>query len=381
VKTRLILLLALGTLPACVAAHPQKRSEIVAYVFPQNVRLQPGQINADAITRINYAFCNIQNGQMVTGFPYDTANLSLLVELRKTHPRLKILVSVGGWLWSGQFSQIAMTRDSRQKFIQSAVDFVQSHQLDGLDIDWEYPGMPGAGNPFRKEDKENFTSLLMELRRAFDAESPKTGRRLYLTIAAGASDQFLEHTEMSIVQQYLDSVNLMAYDYYEPGSEPITGHHAPLFENPADPDKFSAVGSIKAFEKAGVPRRKLILGVPFYGHVWGHVPDRNHGLYQPGKAVPNGWASFASIESTMLNHGFTRYWDSVSQVPYLFNSEQGTFVSYEDTASIKAKCRYIQDHDLGGIMFWSYADDPEGKLLKAIDETLVTASKTPLKDH
>lgn len=373
-KTRLIPVLILGLISSFALAQPRQHPEIVAYVFPQNVRLQPGQIDPDAITRVNYAFANVQDGEIVTGFSYDGENLPLLVGLRKSHPHLKVLVSVGGWLWSGQFSQLALTTDTRRKFIRSALAFVQRYQLDGLDLDWEYPGMPGAGNVFRKEDKENFTSLLRELRQAFDAESQRTRRKLYLTIAAGASDQFLEHTQMSIIQQYLDSVNLMAYDYYEPGSGPITGHHSPLFENPADPNKVSASRSIKAFERAGVPARKIILGVPFYGHVWGQVPNRNHGLYQPGKAVPNGWASFVSIESTMLNHGFIRYWDFTSEAPYLFNPEQGIFVSFEDTESIQVKCRYIQNHKLGGIMFWSYADDSDGKLLKAIDETLMSHS-------
>ena len=355
------------------AASPSTQSRlIVAYVFPQNTLLQPGQIDAHALTRINFAFANIQDGRMVTGYANDPANLAQVTALRKDNPSLTVLISVGGWLWSGGFTDVVLTEEGRQKFIQSAMEFLRLYHLDGLDIDWEYPGMTGAGHPFRSEDGRNFNLLLKELRAAFNKES-KHGSKLYLTIAAGASDEFLAHTQMAEAQRYLDTVNLMAYDYYEPGSEPIAGHHAPLFTNPADPIKISADASVRAFERAGVPARKLLLGVPFYGHMWGEVPDVNHGLYQPGKPIPHAYAPFSLIESTMLNQGFTRYWDPVSHVPFLYSAEKHTFVSYEDEQSLAEKCRYARAQKLGGIMFWDYAnDDAEGKLLKTIDVHLWT---------
>ena len=190
------------------------------------------------------------------------------------------------------------------------MEFLAQYNLDGLDIDWEYPGMPGAGHPFRSEDKQNFTLLLKELHERFDSATAKTHKRLYLTMAAGASDEFLAHTEMDKVQRYLDTVNLMAYDYYEPSSDTVTGHHAPLFTNPADPKHISADASVHAFENAGVPAAKILLGLPFYGHMWGQVADLGHGLYQPGKQVPNAYSNYGAITSTMLDHGFDRYWDS-----------------------------------------------------------------------
>jgi chitinase len=355
---------------------PKQAPLIVAYVFSQNAVLQPGQIDAHAVTRINYAFANIQDGRVVLGHPDDAANLAVLAGLRKENPSLTILISVGGWLWSGQFSDAALNEESRQRFIESAIEFIRLYNLDGLDIDWEYPGMPGVGHPFRSEDGRNFTVLLRELRNRFDQETKK-GSRLYLTIAAGASDDYLAHTEMGEAQRYLDTVNLMAYDYYEPSAGPITGNHAPLFTDPADPQKVSADASVKAFETAGVPARKLILGVPFYGHMWGDVPDANHGLFQPGKQIPNAYAPFSMIESDMLNKGFTRYWDSASSVPYLYSAEKQVFVSYEDVESLTAKCRYVLTHKLGGIMFWQYSNDANGELLKSIGAGLRQSASPP----
>ena len=373
IPCRLVAALAVFIATAnCVPAETHGNA-VVGYVFPQNTVLKPGDIDAGKLTRINYAFANIDNGRIVEGFASDGANYAALNDLRHKSPQLTILVSVGGWLWSTHFSDVALTAQSRAMFIQSVMEFLKRYDLDGLDIDWEYPGMSGSGHPFRSEDKENFTLLLKELRSRFDRDTAGTHRKLYLTIAAGASGQFLEHTEMAKAQTYLDTVNLMAYDYYESGSDAITGNHAPLFTDGADPKKESADVSVQAFEKAGVPASKILLGVPFYGHIWGQVADSNHGLYQPGKAIPGAYASYQSIVATMLNNGFVRYWDGSSSVPYLYEAQKQIFVSYEDPESLIAKCAYVKSHNLGGVMFWDYAGDPSGKLLKTIHDALNTA--------
>jgi chitinase len=361
--------LAIPVLCATAATKPSTPM-IVGYVFPQNAVLQPGEIDALSLTRVNYAFANIENGRMVTGFAEDAKNFAFLTGLRRENPSLTVLVSVGGWLWSTNFSDVSLTPQSRKLFIQSVMDFLARYDLDGLDIDWEYPGMIGSGHPFRAEDKQNFTLLLKELRQRFSRETKRNHRELYLTIAAGGSNEYIAHTEMAKVQRYVDTVNLMAYDYYEPSSDAITGHHAPLFTNGTDPKKASAEASIQAFEQAGVPAAKILLGLPFYGHMWGQVAGDNHGLFQAGKPVPKGYAPYSLITETILNHGFTRYWDPVASAPYLYSQEKQIFVSYEDPESLAAKCRYVLTHKLGGVMFWDYSGDPSGILLKTLNESL-----------
>lgn len=367
----LLLSAPLLSLPS-LCEHPQaaRTYEVAAYVFAQNNALQPGQIDASSLTRINYAFANIENGRMVTGFQKDAENFAFLESLKQQNPSLTVIVSVGGWLWSDKFSDVSLTSKTRKNFIQSAKEFIRKYGLDGLDIDWEYPGLPGSSQNFRSEDKQNFTKLVKELRKTFDGETAKTHKRFYLTIAAGASHEFLTHTEMAKVQRYLDTVNLMCYDYYEPGSDAITGNHAPLYTDPADPKKASSDASVQDFEKAGVPAAKILLGLPFYGHMWGQVEDQNHGLFQPGKPVPNAYSQYSAIVASMLNHGFVRYWDEKAAVPYLYNPEKQIFVSYEDPESIAAKGSYVLQHHLGGIMFWDYSGDPSGALLLAIRKSL-----------
>lgn len=366
----LLVIAGLCCCPAFCAGASTPKPVIVAYVFPQDKPLRAGEIAARKLTRINYAFANIKDGRIVNGFANDDGNLTALVALKQENPSLTVLVSVGGWLWSGAFSDMALSRQSRAVFIASVVEFVRRHQLDGLDIDWEYPGLPGAESHFRAEDKQNYTLLLKELRMRFNQLEKQLHRRLYVTIATGASQEFLAHTEMDKVEKYVDTVNLMAYDYYEPDSDAITGHHAPLYTNPADPKKISDDNSVREYEKAGVPAAKIVLGVPFYGHAWGQVPATNHGLFQPGKEIPHGYAPYGDGPEAMLKNGFIRYWDPIAAAPYLYNAEKQIFVSYDDPESLALKCKYVLAHKLRGVMFWDYESDSSGALLDAVNAGL-----------
>lgn len=364
---RLLLFLCFATFlwPASVISASDPKEAVIAYVFVKDRILQPDEIAATKLTRVNYAFANIQDGEVVEGFAHDAENFAVLTGLKKANAALRILVSVGGWTWSGGFSEMAMSIESRKRFIDSSLRFIEKYALDGLDIDWEYPGLVGMDNPFRVEDRENYTSLLREMRLRFDQEEARFGRKLLISVATGASEEFLAHTQMDQVARYVDSVNLMSYDYVEPSSSPLTGHHAPLFANPAGPTGISADDSVKAYLAAGVPAEKLVLGVPFYGHAWSDVPDTAHGLFQSGKPARLD-ASYRNITSSFLNGGYVRYWDEAASAPYLYNQLTHTFVSYDDVESITLKAEYVSKHGLGGIMFWEYHGDANNALLDAI---------------
>ena len=362
----------------CTASlHAQQiQKVIVGYVFPQQTLLTSNQIDAAKLTRINYAFANIKDGRMVEGSANDAANLAMVTALRKKHPSLTVLISVGGWGGSGGFSDMALTERSRALLIESAVAFVKQHDLDGVDIDWEYPGLPGAGHRFRPEDGANLTLLLKAMRDRLDREGKTLHRRMYLTIAAGASQQWLDHTDMAAVGKIVDRVNLMAYDYYEPTDDKLTGNHAPLFTDPADPKHISANESVLAMEKAGVPVEKIVLGVPFYGHAWAGVPQgKTQGLFQPGKAAPVGYQQYSAIHEKLKQGEYAQVWDAAASVPYLYDAKAQIFISYEDPRSLEAKCDYIKQHDLGGIMFWEYSGDPSGELLGVIDKAFRPGSR------
>ena len=342
---------------------------IIAYLFPKDEVVDPAAIAADKLTHINYAFANIADGRVVEGFKNDAQNLRVLAGLRRPHPHLKILVSVGGWTWSGGFSDAALTPESRRRFVASAVEFVRRHDLDGFDVDWEYPGLPGYGNTHRPEDKQNFTALMAELRAALDKEGAPRRRHYLLTFAAGASSQFLAHTEMDKVQAVVDYVNLMTYDFREADGDRPAGHHANLYPQPADPDQSSADRAVRDFLAAGVPPAKLVLGVPFYGRAWGEVEsdDATGGLFRPGKKPAERLDThYANLSSLVTSGAFERRWDRAAQAPFLWSREKKMLVTYDDPESLRVKSRYIVEHGLAGAMFWEYYADSTGALLGAL---------------
>jgi chitinase len=366
-RTR-VLLFAIAVIVAGALPRATNRAAIIAYVFAENDLIDPTAIAADKLTHINYAFANIKEGEVVEGFAHDAENFKLLAGLRRAQPQLRVLVSVGGWTWSGGFSDAVLTTESRHRFVESAVRFVVRHDLDGFDVDWEYPGLRGLDNPHRPEDKQNFTAVMAQLREALDAAGREQHRTYLLTFAAGAFSDFITHTELDKVQASVDFVNLMTYDFRVAEGDPISGHHANLFPSPADAEQRSVDRAVKEFLAAGVPPSKLVVGVPFYGRGWSGVAADRNGRYQPGKPIePRMDLNYSHLASDVIGRdGFVRYWDTEAQAPYLWNAERKIFITYEDPESLGRKTQYIREHGLAGAMFWEYNSDLSGALLDAL---------------
>ncbi|MDD3170004.1 MAG: glycoside hydrolase family 18 protein, partial [Eubacteriales bacterium] len=298
----------------------------------------PDRIDASKLTHINYAFANIGSDLKITmGYPErDSNNFKRLNQLKKDNPALKTLISIGGWTWSGRFSDAALTDTSRAAFADSCVAFMKKHGFDGVDIDWEYPVSGGlSGNSKRSADKRNFTLLLQVLREKLDAQGSADQKHYLLTIAAGAGSSYLDHIELSAIQPYLDYVTLMTYDIHGTW-DTYTDHHAPLYAGtgPSPQYKASVDSSIRAWEKASFPKDKLVMGIPFYGYLYSNVTNINYGLRQTFHGANS--ISYQQIERTYLRKaGYRRYFDQQSKVPWLFNGS--SFISYEDPESIESK--------------------------------------------
>ncbi|MBT5583578.1 MAG: glycoside hydrolase family 18 protein, partial [Phycisphaerae bacterium] len=302
------------------------------------------------------------------------------------------LISVGGWTWSGKFSDVALTESSRILFAESCVEFIRTYNFDGVDIDWEYPVCCGLnGNTYRPEDRGNYTLLLEELRVQLDAASEADGREYLLTIAsAGGVDKLLNYDLAGIAEQ-CDWVNTMSYDFMGAWDLSIAGHHSALYANSDNPSTnddvrlhYNGAGSVQPWLDAGVEPDKLVMGVPFYGRAWGGVGNTNNGLFQSGSSVPPGtwddWSSgvtgvndFFEIEEMLASGLYTRHWDDQAKVPWLYSVSQhgGHFVSYDDAESMQYKIDYVQDLNLGGVMFWEITGDRNETLLNVIYEGLI----------
>ncbi|WP_460643601.1 glycoside hydrolase family 18 protein [Lacrimispora brassicae] len=327
----------------------------------------PNQIDAGKLTHINYAFANIGSDLKLTlGYPdVDPDNIKRLNSLKQTYPDLKTLISVGGWNWSGKFSDAALTEETRTAFADSCVDFIITYGFDGVDLDWEYPVSGGlAANARRGEDKKNFTLLLKKIREKLDVRGVVDNKHYLLTIAGGADDSYIKNVELSKLAQYLDYANIMTYDlhgYWDSNTDLL----APLYDNddPSPQYKMSVDRAVTAWLGASFPAEKLVMGIPFYGYLYSSVKDSNNGLYQSfGGSNSIG---YQAIKDNYLNKaGYTGHFHAQSKVPWLFN---GTiFISYEDPKSIGYKTDYIKSKKLGGAMVWELSQDPGGELLGAL---------------
>jgi len=344
----------------------KRKPVIIGYVGGYRGLISTDSIDIWRLSHINYAFVDIRdNRAWLHNEATDTINLRKLSELKKINPDIKILISIGGWTWSKNFSDAVLTDTSTQHFASSAVAIVSKYNLDGIDIDWEYPGMIGDSNIYRAEDKQGYTNLFRNLRRDLDSLGKITRMKYYITTAVGGSQDYIEHTEMDKVQQYTDYVNVMSYDYAG-GTDSLSNHHTNLYVSSGDSNQYSAHRSIQAFLAAGVPPSKIVIGVAFYGKGWQVATNANNGLYQRAvKGARGGGFTFLK-DSVVDKNGFKRYWDDRAKAPYLFNADKKMFISYDDEQSVAEKCKYVRKHHLAGAMFWEYFSDRKEYLLKVI---------------
>ena len=355
-------------------------------------------IPAAKLNVINYAFADISAaGDVVLydrfaavekAFPGDTwdqplrGNFNQLIQLKKKHPHLVTMISVGGWTLSARFSDIALTAASRDRFAASAVDFMIRYGFDGVDIDWEYPVGGGLeSNTYRPADKQNYTFLLQTLRTRLDERGSRDGRKYYLSIAAPAGDDKIQNIEPAGIAAACDWVNIMTYDFAG-GWETNTGHQAPMFSpegrGAANPSTLWSVdGAVRQFLAAGVDPKKLVLGVPFYGRGWSGVPATNGGIGQLSSGLPQGSYEPGVFDYKDLVARITAqpnvyevFEDTDAEASFIYApAASGLWVSFDDTVITQRKVDYIKALGLGGAMFWELSGDtkdPSTSLLEVI---------------
>ena len=321
--------------------------------------------------------------------PWDaplSGNFLQLRKLKAAHPNLKLFISLGGWSWSKNFSVGSATDALRKQMVRSCIDIYIKGNLpvqggrggvgaaanifDGIDIDWEYP--VGGGQPYNTvspNDKRNFTLLMAEFRSQLDALGAANGKRYLLTAAVGAGKDKIDNTEPALYSQYMDWINLMTYDFHG-GWETSTNFNAQLFADPADPSTGMAreyVGdkAVQYMIAAGVPRDKLLLGIPFYGRGWtGVAPGPNgDGLYQAATGTaPGTYESGIEDYKILVAKTGTRYYHPVTKQLYLYTGAGGQWWSYDDPTVIGTKVKYVKDQGLRGAFSWELDGDANGVL-------------------
>jgi chitinase len=282
---------------------------IVGYVGDLDAAVS--QVRFDKLTHVNYAFL-VPNAD---GTVADLANPWKLDEVatRAHAAGVKILISVGGWGWDSQFEAFAADPAARTAFVGLLRTFVADHGIDGVDIDWEYPNQGASAT--------NFLALMAELRAALPSGALLTAA----VVAQGATGEGI----LPEVFPLVDFINVMAYDGPGPSHSPY-GY---------------AESSLAYWTGRGLPRDKMVLGVPFYSRPV-EVPYRKLVATSPDASL-------------------------VDEIDYF-----GTTVNYNGIATIKAKTELAMRR-ASGIMAWALAHDTSDStsLLAAIDETVRAAGR------
>jgi len=328
-------------------------------------------VSVEKLDAINFAFGQVRIDGTVY-LPSETAPtfLRALVARRADNPSLQILLSLGGWT-AGNFSEAVSTPAARTQFVQSTLAIIAEFDLDGIDIDWEYPGLGDAGISHSPDDRRNFTLLLEAMRERLDLEGAKQSRKYLLTLAV-AEGRFAEGLEFPRIAAALDWINLMTYDFY--GSlTPTTGHQSGFTRSSLAPsDARTTVDAVKYFLDVGMPAAKINIGVPFYGRHFGDVEPAHQGRFQPF-ASEGGYIVWHQIVQTRLGvPGWERHWDQDAQVPFLWNPTERRFITYDDPESLAIKAEYVKQHGLGGMMYWEHKLDDHDQLLDILHHALHT---------
>jgi chitinase len=361
---------------------------------------------AQRLTTVNYAFGSVDStgscasadswadyqrpaaaSESVDGLAEPGGNFNQLRLLKQRYPNVRVLMSLGGFTLSTNFSQAVATEASRQALVASCIDlFIKGNlpgspgafagAFDGFDVDWEWPTLPpfnGGPNSFSPADRHNFTLMLAEFRHQLNRLGRQTHRHYTLTAFLPADPvKINQGFEVPALFRYLDWATIQGYDLHG-AWESTTNHQSALFSPAGDPskEKFSDDLAIQTYLSRDVPAHKLVLGVPFYSHAWTSVVGGSNGLFgtgvQSGAYDQQGY----SVVKGLLGSGFALHRDSSVGAAWLWDGT--TFVTFDDAVAIGQKMDYVLSHELGGAMAWELSgDDATGTLVKAMSEGLAS---------
>lgn len=328
------------------------------------------------MTRIHYAFADIDDdGTVVSSDAWaDTekhyANdswsesgtnaygcVKQLYLLKQSNRGLKVILAIGGWTWSSKFSPVAADATKRQTFADSAVQLVTDWGFDGVDIDWEFNAYDATA-----ADTQNFVLLLQAVRAAFDAWSAANAPdyRFLITVASPAGPSVYGLLDLAAMDAYVDTWNLMAYDYAGSWST-VAAHQANVYADAQDEaaTPYSTDFAVSAYVAAGVAAHKILMGLPLYGRSFEGTDGLGEAYTSVGAGDPTlgaGQWRYASLPRA----GAAELFDPVAVAAYSYDAATQELISYDNLQSATAKAAYLAGKGLGGAMFWEASDDKSG---------------------
>lgn len=240
-----------------------------------NRGLEITEISSTLCTHLNVGVFDVQNSSLVVT-PVLRKALQDVQKLKLDNPALKILLWVGA-AFTGNFSEMVHNHANRKVFIKSLKAVLEEFRVDGLDIDWEFPdGM--------STERIHFAQLLHEIRREYQRE-----HRTYLISLAVAAPSILVDLTYDVreINDNVDYVNLMSYDFHYYSSQtPWTGLNSPLYKKHGEGSVFAMMNinySVNYWETRGLDRRKIVVGLPTYGHTFKLVNPFNTKVGAPAE--------------------------------------------------------------------------------------------------
>ena len=246
----------------------------------------------------------------------------------------KVIVSLGGGGQSENFVPVASNDALRQKFIGNLVDFVKAHNLDGLDMDWEW-----EYSPVPEADTIAYNKLLTELREALPKDKS-------LSAALPCSRYYGQWFTPEVLVKNLDWFGFMTYDMTGDWDEKA------MFDSPLYPHEgyttWSWQETFDYWSKRGVPAEKMVFGIPAFGFEF-------EGATGPGCDFTKGKTKSLSYAQIIKNTNWEIHFDSVSVEPYAVS--ENSYTTFEDPHSAAIKTRWVKENGYAGIMVWEVSHD------------------------
>jgi len=286
--------------------------------------------------------------------------------LKKLHPHLRFLLSVGGWNEGVQkYSNLASNETLRKEFAIQSAEFLKEFEFDGLNFYWDFPGDTGRGGT--TADKENLSHLLEEIYKVYREQN------LYLSVTLRTRDWIVRSAyDLEEIAKHVDAINMITFDYSSSWDKKI-GYPAAIKTSFQDDDIDSSVNS---FLDQKVPKNKLIMGIilqaqTFKTHTDGYIGDECEREGFPGSIMENSvYVGYNEICRMKSQKQWTYEFDKVaSQMIGRFKENGTTHVAVYDTSrSVANKVKYAMEKGLLGVWAWSIdTDDFRGEC--SIDNT------------
>ena len=251
---------------------------------------------------------------------------------RRLHLQNKrFLLCIGGSEAAPGFPVMAANPALRKKFIAKLRLFAHTNGYDGIEIDWEFPRTTA--------DSKNLTILLRELRQSF-------GQHATINLVVNGSKYVGKWIDVRGALPYVTYFVIMTYDYHGPWSK-HSGHNAPLVDYPGADG--SVTGGLEFWLSKGVPRSKMIMGLPFYGRFF---TCRKIGdpFYRGGHAHYRDLIRYSTNEYSLS-------WDTSAQVPLMRSRKKIWICSYDNPVSLQLKTKLALRNRLAGVMIWHITGD------------------------